>query len=364
MNLRIAENIRRLRQEQNLTQVQLADRLGVSYQAVSRWENETTYPDIELLPTIAALFGVTVDTLLGSTSTDQKESLRKQWDILNTMTDPRLRVAHLRQMRRDFPEDWYLLVRLSAEVPSLEEKRQLTQKLVTECPIPYMRSRAIRDLIRAESEDCVMERMYQYNVPEECWLEFLEDRYRSRGDVEAYRKKRQMLLAECLRRAMMRMTVGDTDILPMDPKADEEGARTVLRVISALTGYPLTHDHPVAGEGEPDLWINQRVWAGITVALSLSTEGDGEGALRVLEDAADLLCRIRALPDDMILSYHTAGLDSLDTTRGRLGGIHYHAEHMAEQFSHEGFDALRRDPRYGERFEICCRIFSEGGEMD
>ena len=61
MNLRIAENIRRLRQKQNLTQVQLADRLGVSYQAVSRWENETTYPDIELLPNIAAFFGVTVD---------------------------------------------------------------------------------------------------------------------------------------------------------------------------------------------------------------------------------------------------------------------------------------------------------------
>ena len=74
MNLRIAENIRRLRQENNLTQVQLADRLGVSYQAVSRWENETTYPDIELLPLIAAVFGVTVDYLLGGTAEDQRQS--------------------------------------------------------------------------------------------------------------------------------------------------------------------------------------------------------------------------------------------------------------------------------------------------
>ena len=64
MNLRIAENIKRLRQESQLTQAQLAERLGVSYQAISRWENETTYPDIELLPSIAALFGVTVDYLL------------------------------------------------------------------------------------------------------------------------------------------------------------------------------------------------------------------------------------------------------------------------------------------------------------
>ena len=58
MTLRIAENIRRLRQERGLTQGQLAERLGVSYQAVSRWENETTYPDIELLPAIASLFGI------------------------------------------------------------------------------------------------------------------------------------------------------------------------------------------------------------------------------------------------------------------------------------------------------------------
>ena len=63
MKLTIGENIRDHRRKQDLTQEELAERLGVSYQSVCRWENGTTYPDIELLPAITKLFGITVDEL-------------------------------------------------------------------------------------------------------------------------------------------------------------------------------------------------------------------------------------------------------------------------------------------------------------
>ena len=65
MKLNIGENIRRLRRAADMTQEQLADKLGVAYQSVSRWENQTTYPDIEFLPALAGIFGVTVDELIG-----------------------------------------------------------------------------------------------------------------------------------------------------------------------------------------------------------------------------------------------------------------------------------------------------------
>ncbi len=61
--MKLGENIRALRLRKRLTQEQVAQQLGVTYQAVSKWENGTNTPDIALLPEIAAFFGVTIDAL-------------------------------------------------------------------------------------------------------------------------------------------------------------------------------------------------------------------------------------------------------------------------------------------------------------
>ena len=53
------------RKRLNMTQEQLAERMGVSAQAVSKWENDLSCPDISVLPELAAVFGITVDALLG-----------------------------------------------------------------------------------------------------------------------------------------------------------------------------------------------------------------------------------------------------------------------------------------------------------
>ncbi len=53
-----------LRKAQGMTQKQLAEKLNVSDKSVSRWERDETYPDLNLIPIIAALFGVTADELL------------------------------------------------------------------------------------------------------------------------------------------------------------------------------------------------------------------------------------------------------------------------------------------------------------
>lgn len=61
----LGENIRRLRMANGITQEQFGYELGVSAQAVSRWENSATYPDITMLPMIADFFNVTLDELMG-----------------------------------------------------------------------------------------------------------------------------------------------------------------------------------------------------------------------------------------------------------------------------------------------------------
>jgi len=55
-----------LRKDRNMTQLDLADRMGVSYQAVSSWERGLTMPDITKLPELAGIFGVSIDALVGN----------------------------------------------------------------------------------------------------------------------------------------------------------------------------------------------------------------------------------------------------------------------------------------------------------
>ena len=61
----INEKIAELRKRKNITQEELARALGVTNQAVSKWESSQCCPDISLIPEIADYFGVTTDELFG-----------------------------------------------------------------------------------------------------------------------------------------------------------------------------------------------------------------------------------------------------------------------------------------------------------
>ena len=68
MQLDLGNMIRQLRHRDGRTQEMLAEALGVTSQAVSRWESGGSYPDMNLIPSIANYFGVTIDELFGYTN--------------------------------------------------------------------------------------------------------------------------------------------------------------------------------------------------------------------------------------------------------------------------------------------------------
>ena len=69
----LADKLKELRKTKNVSQEKFAEYLGVSYQAVSKWENGVTSPDILLLPDIARYYGITVDELLQVEKIDERE---------------------------------------------------------------------------------------------------------------------------------------------------------------------------------------------------------------------------------------------------------------------------------------------------
>ena len=70
---KIGKFIKKLRKDNNLTQDELAKKLGVTYQAVSKWENGKSIPDIAILKTVSELFNVNIDELLeGSVKNNKK----------------------------------------------------------------------------------------------------------------------------------------------------------------------------------------------------------------------------------------------------------------------------------------------------
>ncbi len=113
MQVQLGQKIRSLRLRDNRTQAETADALGVSPQAVSRWEMGTTYPDLELLPAIAAYFGTSIDELFGFQS-DREAKIDAILYQANQNTDVDERLAMLRTAILDFPGDERILYQLAA----------------------------------------------------------------------------------------------------------------------------------------------------------------------------------------------------------------------------------------------------------
>ena len=111
MNIKIGEKIKLLRKQKNISQEVLAQYLGVSFQSVSKWENETTMPDITMVPAIASFFGVSTDELfdfnLMEIELHVEEICKESWQYRDT--DPAKSEAILREGLKKFPGNDILL---------------------------------------------------------------------------------------------------------------------------------------------------------------------------------------------------------------------------------------------------------------
>lgn len=138
---RIGQTIARLRREHNMTQMALADAMGVSFQAVSNWERGQTMPDISKLPELAELFGTTIDDLLGCHSPLIEKAAENKLDELPTPTVEEVAEAAplLPPSQIDDLTDKLL------ELPNLPDMTELLPFLPTSKVDELLRQEAARD---------------------------------------------------------------------------------------------------------------------------------------------------------------------------------------------------------------------------
>lgn len=116
MNITIRKQLCELRSQKGNTQADLAKHLGISTQAVSKWERDEGYPDITLLPGIAAYYNVTIDDLLGVGEMDKQKRIQEyiaKDKELRKQGKTAERVQLWREAQKEFPNSQEVLHRLS-----------------------------------------------------------------------------------------------------------------------------------------------------------------------------------------------------------------------------------------------------------
>ena len=118
MNVIIGEKIKALRKRDDITQERLAEVLGVTNQAVSKWESGNSYPDIEYISPIANIFNVTIDYLFDHDTAEKAKKIEEYFEQYEThkrinqpLNDERIEL--MRHALAEFPAEEKLLVKLA-----------------------------------------------------------------------------------------------------------------------------------------------------------------------------------------------------------------------------------------------------------
>lgn len=225
MTIKIGAIIKKLRTENNVTQDALATAIGVTPQAISRWEAEGGYPDIELLPNIADFFSVSTDELLGYKKSERERSLteiKKQMSRLEETGSIKERIEFARLALSKYPSDCEIKENLSSclyclyaetkEKPLLTEAESLALYVVENCKGENIRYDAINTLISIYSaikNTAKALEMVNLLAPMKYCREFAKSCGIGDGKNEIYKQEEIDKLTDCLGVAIRNLALDD-----------------------------------------------------------------------------------------------------------------------------------------------------------
>ena len=310
MKLTIGENIRNFRKKNDLTQEAFADRLGVTYQSVSRWENGATYPDLELVPVIANILGLTVDELLGIPQIEKEKRAEETFDelrreCLKEQYDADKIIALLRDVRRYYLDSnlaWRPWCEGNGNVYRdpriLPEVRLLAEACLQKAP---MSPHVIQTMAVAEDEEhldaFLSKHATSFNCSERS-LRFL--RYLSRWECEKFEVERQYRLYEAFSIALAPRCYNP---LTEDEERQAEANTFIYKLLMLI--------RESAVDERPDIWVDYRLRTGMVQAVHFIKKDLREEAISQITAVVELLEATMAMTHGTILPTSSRFLDGM-----------------------------------------------------
>ena len=340
MKLNIGENIRKYRRDMNITQEQFAEKIGVSFQAVSRWENGVTYPDMELLPGIAKHFNISIDQLLGYPD-DKREDIAKQTiNALKAATceeplDKEKIISLIRDVRNNYLGTdaffFFWFVKLDTYcLPEILPEVRLTAEMVLEGNNPqYIKSQTIEYFSRIENEENIEAFLDKYATEADTSrATLLRNRYRAKCDWEKAEHARQIYLMNTIDNL-----VGTSQSWRSmtDPYNIDEALKTseiMLDVLHKLNEQIPDATHPISANGEIDFWIESRITIGLIRSCALGMTGHKDEAFAVLEDTISLIEKAMLINEPTLLKCSSTWLKDMEWTAQRMPANETFSEHI------------------------------------
>ena len=356
MNIKIGAIIKKLRAENNITQDTLATAIGVTPQAISRWESDGGYPDIELLPALADFFSVSTDELLGYKLSQREEeilNIKKEISRLAEVGTIEERIAFARNALSRYPSDFEIKANLATclyhswcdtkDNDLIKEIENLCLSVVDECRDEDTRYNAITILIYIYGDTKQTEKAKQavnMLTPMKYGREFARSAGIGDGNTELYIQDEIDKLTDCLGTAITSYPLADE--LPNDPSTWDkkiEMLNTSNQLYKMIYGENLMFYH---------VRLSRNYWL---ISTYKTAQGKIDEALASLEK----MCCHAIEYDKAYISDHGKFYTSIFTDKlvypepGK--DFHELTEHtncyyMLEKLQNKRYDCMRGDPRF------------------
>ena len=323
MNLKIGEKIRELRLQHKMTQDQLADRLGVSYQSISRWENGITYPDIEFLPAIANYFSVSLDYLMGQDEVEKRKKIKKQINNIANMKEKNteelidlIRTCRREKESAEYFEDICYSLRYSILCKNsmvIDELRKSKDAFFEECDDTAIRSRALGYYASLEDESYIKALLDRYSSNQTTARDYLlKERYLFRDEFELFEYARQRYF----HKQIAYLIDGDISLWrdsskPMDAEYSVYENDAKMSLLHSICKEPIQNNFSITSKNVLDVFIEQRLYIGMRQLCAYVSLGKVEEAYSLLEEVVSLTEKISKMSDDEELSCVAPALDRL-----------------------------------------------------